>query len=230
MTADKISTGCPELDELIGGGLERKVITQFYGEPAAGKSTIALMCVVSVLKSGRSAIVIDSEGFSVERFCQICGEDAKALSEKLLLYEPSDFDQQSLMIRECSSHLDSDVGIIVLDSATALYRVELTSSGEVQRRLGNQMVFLLGYAKRLNIPVVITNQVFTDIDTGRLTGLGGTSLEHISKVIVRVEKFMNRRRAILEKHRSMPEGSEFGFKIVKEGIVAADPDKETPSE
>ncbi len=230
MAADKITTGCAGLDELIGGGLERRVITQFYGEPAAGKSTIALMCAVSVLKSGKSAIVIDSEGFSIERFCQICGDDAEKLSEKLLLYEPSDFDQQSLMIRECSSYLESDVGIIVLDSATALYRVELTGSGEVQRKLGNQMVFLLGYAKRLNIPVVITNQVFTDIDTDRLTGLGGTSLEHISKVIVRVEKYHNHRRAILEKHRSMPEGAEFEFKIVREGIVATDADKESPSD
>ncbi|MDD3407346.1 MAG: DNA repair and recombination protein RadB [Methanomicrobium sp.] len=216
----KISTGCSGFDSLIGGGLERKAITQIYGEPAAGKSTITTMSAVQVLKSGKYVIVIDSEGFSVERFRQICGADTQELSSRLFLFEPLDFTEQGLMIAECDPLLRAnDVGLIVLDSATALYRTELGSSGEGQRKLGRQIVHLLGYAKRYNIPVLITNQIYMDIANEKISGLGGTSLSHISKVIVRVEKYAEHRRAVLEKHRSMEEGGFFEFRLVQEGVT-----------
>ncbi|MBN2734166.1 MAG: DNA repair and recombination protein RadB [Methanomicrobiaceae archaeon] len=219
MDISKIETGCKGFDELLGGGLERKTITQIYGEPAAGKSTIATMSAASVLKSGRSVIVIDSEGFSIERFKQICGKDAELLSEKLFLFEPLDFTEQGLMIAECDPLLrTNDIGLIILDSATALYRTELGHAGEGQKKLGRQIVHLLGYARRYNIPVLVTNQVFMDIENETLSGLGGTSLKHISKIIIRVEKFLNHRRAVLEKHRSKEEGGSFEFKMVNEGI------------
>jgi len=219
MDFSKIKTGCEGFDDLIGGGLERKAITQIYGEPASGKSTIAIMGAVSVLKSGKSIIIIDSEGFSVERFKQICGDDVESLSERLLLFEPLDFTEQGLMIADCDPILrENDIGLIVLDSATALYRTELGHSGEGQKKLGRQIIHLLGYARRYNIPVLVTNQVFMDINNNILSGLGGTSLKHISKIIVRVEKYSSHRRAVLEKHRSRQEGGSFEFKMVNEGI------------
>ena len=78
------------------------------------------------------------------------------------------------------------------------------------------------YAKRYEIPVIITNQVYMDTGKNTWYGLGGFALEHISKVIVRVEKMGTPgcRRARLVKHRSQPEGASFEFEIVKEGITA----------
>ncbi|MFW5638786.1 MAG: DNA repair protein RadB, partial [Methanoculleus sp.] len=40
MKPDRVSTGSPPLDDLLGGGLERRAITQIYGEPASGKSSL----------------------------------------------------------------------------------------------------------------------------------------------------------------------------------------------
>jgi DNA repair protein RadB len=60
------------------------------------------------------------------------------------------------------------------------------------------------------------------MDTTRNTcyGLGGYALEHISKIIVRLEKgeTPGQRRARLVKHRSRPEGALFGFEITEDGI------------
>jgi DNA repair protein RadB len=219
MESSRVSTGSAGFDELLGGGLERRTITQIYGEPGCGKSTLCLLAAVAVLNEGSPVVYIDSEGFSVDRFRQIAGEAADSLAEQLFLFEPSTFDQQAMMIGECEAIVRSrHAGLIVLDSATALYRSEMLPGGEVQRRLGHQMVRLLGYAKRYNIPVLVTNQVYMDIDRGVVKGLGGTTLRHISKAIVRVEKRDRSRRAMLEKHRSMPEDAAFDFIIVKEGI------------
>lgn len=219
MESRRVTSGSPDFDDLLGGGLEKRTLTQIYGEPGCGKSTLCLIATVAVLEAGSPVVYIDTEGFSVDRFRQIAGDAAESLADQLFLFEPATFDQQAMMIGECEAIVRSrKAGLIVLDSATALYRSEVLPPGEAQRRLGHQLVRLLGFAKRYEIPVLVTNQVYMDIDRGALKGLGGTTLEHISKVIVRIEKRDGLRRAVLEKHRSMPENISFDFEIVKEGI------------
>ncbi|WFN34681.1 DNA repair and recombination protein RadB [Methanogenium sp. S4BF] len=216
----KKSTGIPCLDNLIGGGLETCIIIQFYGEPAAGKSTAAMASAIATLRNGEDVIYIDTEGFSIDRFCQLAGDDAESLAERLILFEPADFTGQDHAIAECARLLAdrANIGLIVLDSATALYRTENGPSGEAQKRLARELIMLLGYARRYDIPVIVTNQVFTDINTDRLRGLGGTNMHHISKIIVRFERNDTKRHAILEKHRSRPEGTKITFAIEEKGF------------
>ncbi|MDN7026133.1 DNA repair and recombination protein RadB [Methanoculleus sp. FWC-SCC1] len=222
MKPEKPGTGSPELDALLGGGLERRVITQIYGEPASGKSTLCLMAAVECLKAGKSVVFIDTEGFSVDRFSQIAGEQAEELAEHLYLFEPVDFEQQGLMIAESEGLLragrEYPVDLIVMDSATALYRTEFEAGKEAVRKLSHYMVKLLGLAKKYDVPVLITNQIYMDIDRSRVMGLGGTALAHISKAIVRLEKTDSVRRAVLQKHRWRPEGLSFEFVLTEDGI------------
>lgn len=219
MTDDRVPSGSPEIDELLGGGFERRTLTQIYGEPGSGKSTICIIAAVAVLRSGKEVIFFDTEGFSVERFRQIAGDGAEDLAEHLYIYDPVDFDMQGTMIVECETILkQGKVGMIVMDSATALYRTELGAGKEPLRKLAKQMVHLLGLSKKYDIPVLITNQVYVDVDDDEYRGLGGTTLLHLSKVIVRIEKRDGRRRAVLEKHRSRPDGAFFDFLITGTGI------------
>jgi DNA repair protein RadB len=221
MDSERVSTGVPALDALLGGGMERRSITQLYGEPACGKSTLTIIAAVERLRAGESVIYLDTEGFSVERFRQVAGERAEDLARNLILFEPLDFEQQGLMIAESERLLQKGgVGLMVLDSATALYRTELTSGKEAQRKLARQMIYLLGLAKRFNIPVLVTNQVYMDVNRNVATGLGGTTMAHISKAIVRLEGSEGIRRAILEKHRSRPQGGSFSFEMTGDGVRA----------
>jgi len=222
MKPERVSTGSLPLDDLLGGGLERRTITQIYGEPASGKSTFCLMAVVASLRSGNSVVYIDTEGFSVERFTQIAGENAGAFSDRLYLVEPIDFAQQGAMIADAEGLLrkrdGAPVDLLVMDSATALYRTELDLGREAVRKLSHHMIKLLGLAKKYDIPVLITNQIYMDVERDRVAGLGGTALEHISKAIIRLEKKDSVRRAMLRKHRSRPEGLSFDFVIIEDGI------------
>lgn len=214
----KLSTGVAGLDEFLGGGLEPRVITQFYGEGGSGKSTLALLAAVSALSRGCGVIYIDTEGFSAERFCQIAGDKADEYAKSLYVCEPSTFAEQGQMIAESDRILRAGkAGLIILDSATALYRAENTGK-DAMARLSQQMMVLLGIAKRFDIPAVITNQVFMDVNSNRLSGLGGTALFHISKAIVSVEKHTGFRRAVIVKHRSEPEGKAWDFVITGRGI------------
>jgi DNA repair protein RadB len=108
----------------------------------------------------------------------------------------------------------------VVDSVTALYRTELSLGRETVRTLSHQMVKLLGLAKKYDLPALITNQIYVDVERDRISGLGGTALEHISKAIIRLERKNSIRRAVLVKHRSRPEGISFDFVITQDGIRA----------
>nr|WP_303716324.1 DNA repair and recombination protein RadB [Methanoculleus marisnigri] len=222
MKPDRVSTGSQTLDDLLGGGLERRTITQIYGESASGKSAFCLMAAVASLRAGNSVVYIDTEGFSVERFTQIAGADAAEFADRLYLFEPLDFAQQGTMIADTEGLLKASdhasIGLLVMDSATALYRTELDLGREALRKLLHHMIKLLGLAKKYDIPVLITNQIFMDIERERVSGLGGTALEHLSKAIVRLEKKDSVRRAMLRKHRSRPEGLTFDFLITEDGI------------
>lgn len=215
----RIPTGSEGFDKLLRGGLEPKMITQFFGEAGSGKSTLCLVCAVEAIRRGKSVVYIDTEGFSVERFSQIAGADADEFAKRIYVCEPNSFAEQGMMIAESESLLKSgNVGLIVIDSVTALYRVENMQTSEALNMLSKQMINLLGLAKRYDIPALVTNQVFMDVDKGRLKGLGGTHLSHISKAIVKIERFEGYRRAVISKHRSLPEGAYWDFRIVEGGV------------
>ena len=221
MKTDRQSSGNAALDHLLGGGLELRTVSQFYGSPASGKSTLCMIAAVSCLRAGRSVIFIDSEGFSIERFRQIAGADTEKLAELLFLFEPVDFEQQGNMIAEADKILKAHKpGLLVMDSATALYRTDLEKGRDAMQQLTRQMIQLLGYAKRYELAVIITNQVYMDTTRNTFYGLGGYALEHLSKAIVRLERLSQPRlrRATLVKHRSQPEGGSFDFEIVQDGI------------
>ena len=221
MKTERRSSGNSAMDQLLGGGLEVRTITQFYGEPASGKSTLCMIAAVTSLRAGQTVVFIDSEGFSIERFRQIAGADTEKIAERLFLFEPIDFEQQGIMIAEAEKILKvHKPGLLVMDSATALYRNDLERGRDSIQMLTRQMIHLLGYSKRYDIPVIVTNQVYMDTVKNTFLGLGGTALEHISKVIIRLEKTDRTgfRRARLVKHRSQPEGASFEFEIVEDGI------------
>ena len=77
MKTDRLTSGNAALDGCSAGGLELRTITQIYGEPASGKSTLCMIAAVSCLRAGDPWSIIDSEGFSIERFRQIAGSDTE---------------------------------------------------------------------------------------------------------------------------------------------------------
>jgi DNA repair protein RadB len=221
MKNSRESTGSAALDALLAGGLERRSITQLVGEPASGKTTLCLIAAVTCLKAGHPVVWIDSEGFSVERFRQVAGDGAERLADRLFLYEPTGFAQQGSMILEADRTIKTHkAGLVVVDSATALYRTELDRGRDAMQALTRQMLMLLGYAKRYDIPALITNQVYMDPAKNTYCGLGGTALEHISKAIISLERKqeLGERRATLIKHRSIQAGGTFDFSMAENGI------------
>jgi DNA repair protein RadB len=67
--------------------------------------------------------------------------------------------------------------------------------------------------------VLITNQIYMDVDNEVLKAVGGNMLEHLSKVIVQLSRAgVGKRTAVLKKHRSMAEGATADFMITEKGV------------
>ncbi|WP_336406665.1 DNA repair and recombination protein RadB [Haloarcula litorea] len=226
--SDHVSTGCEPLDELLGGGLERGAVTQVYGPPAAGKTNVALSAAVEVAAAGDAALYVDTEGISADRMEQIASGRAAGtdqtvddLAGRLIVSEALDYDEQTEAVQD-AAEFAAEVELIVLDSATGFYRLERSDGdgGETLRDVANQITHLLSLARKHDLAVLFTNQVFTDPDSDRSTALGGHTLNHWSGAILRVDRFRGgNRRATLEKHRAKPAGETVQFRITDEGLV-----------
>jgi DNA repair protein RadB len=227
---DAIPVGCEPLDELLGGGIERGTVTQVYGPPAAGKTNVALCAAVECAAAGERVVYVDTEGISVDRFEQLLrtradGDALETLSGRIIVSEAHTFDEQEEAVRDVEE-LASEVSLVVLDSATGFYRLQRTEDereGDALRSVARQVTHLLGLARKHDLAVLITNQVFTDPDADRVRALGGNTLEHWTGTVLRIDRFRGgNRRATLEKHRSKPAGETVQFRIVDEGLEAVD--------
>jgi len=213
-------TGIKCIDELLGGGIEAGTVTQIYGGPGTGKTNICLQTSIINARDGRKIVYIDTEGLSPERVKQMAGDDAERLMERVLLFEPLDFRQQMSAIRKLKK-ISGEVDLVIIDSFTGLYRSELEDEDKsirLRRELTAQLTFLLGLARKNSMGILITNQVYTDINSGNEMPLGGVGIEHLSKVIIKLVKRNRSREAVLIKHRSREEGRRCIYRITERGV------------
>jgi DNA repair protein RadB len=226
--SEYVPTGCAVIDELLGGGFERGAVTQVYGQPAAGKTNLALSGAVEVAAAGQSALYIDTEGLSPDRMEQIAAgrasesdESVEALAERIVISEALDFEEQQEAVQDAED-VASQVNLIVLDSATGFYRLKRTeqAEGEALRAVARQITHLLSLARKHDLAVSFTNQVFSDPESDGTRALGGHTLNHWSGAIVRLDRFRGgNRRATLEKHRAKAAGDTVQFQITDTGLT-----------
>jgi len=224
-----IPTGCDPVDDLLGGGFERGTVTQLYGPPAAGKTNLALAATVSAAAAGETVVYVDTEGLSLDRFEQIAAaradEPVERLASRVVIESVHDFEEQAEAIRDVEQFAER-AALVVVDSATGFYRIERgedSDEGDSLRRVAGQVTHLLGLARRHDLAVAITNQVYTDPDADRVRALGGNTLEHWTGTILRLDRFRGgNRRATLEKHRSKAAGETARFRITDSGVEGVD--------
>jgi DNA repair protein RadB len=227
-TSGPVPTGCDAIDELLGGGFERGTVTQLYGPPAAGKTNVAMAAAVSAAIDGETVVYVDTEGLSVDRLETMIAsrsDDVDAVASRIVVSEAHDFAEQEEAVRDAAD-LAERAGLVVVDSVTGFYRLERTlegDDGEALRKVARQVTHLLGVARKHDLAVVVTNQVYTDPEADRTRPLGGHTLAHWSGAVIRLERFRGgNRRARLEQHRSREAGATARFRITGSGIESVE--------
>eukprot|EP01060_Flectonema_neradi_P034274 TRINITY_DN595_c1_g1_i1.p1 TRINITY_DN595_c1_g1~~TRINITY_DN595_c1_g1_i1.p1 ORF type:complete len:356 (+),score=88.51 TRINITY_DN595_c1_g1_i1:66-1133(+) len=231
-----ITTGCRDLDKLLGGGFETGSITEIFGEFRTGKTqlchTLCITCQLPISKSGGEgrALYIDTEGtFRPQRLRDIAKRyelDPDDVLDNIAYGRAHNSDHQcSLLVQAAAMMAENRYALIVVDSATALYRTDYTGRGELaarQQHLAQFLRALTNLAEEYGIAVVITNQVVATPDampgTTAIKPIGGNIMAHASTTRLQLRKGRGENRICkIFDSPSLPEG-EAAFGIFEDGI------------
>ncbi len=221
-----ISSGSIVIDELCNG-IETDVVSTIYGPAGSGKSNFCILASVEVVLSGKKVIYIDTDGsFSVERLKQICSArnvEPKDILEQMTFYRPVNFDEQKAVFDKLRSGVSEHIGLIVVDSIAMLYRLEIGKNAEevydINRELGRQISYLSEIARKKRIPIFLTNQVYSSFDEkNKVQMVGGDILKYSSKCLIELQAYKSVKKAILKRHRSLPQGRTVLFTITMSGV------------
>mgnify|MGYP001609606781 CR=1 FL=1 len=238
----KISAGSYDLNKWLFGGYEKDIISMIAGPAGSGKTNFVLLASVSQAKKDKKVIFVDTEGgFSIERVKQLVPDEFEKILENILLLKPTNFDEQKkdfLKLLNLLKKEQNNIGLIVIDGMTMLYRLEIGDARndknekddekvkEINRELAKQMRILAEIARKQNIPILITNQVYSEflseeeLKKGvekQVHLVGGDLLKYWSKCIIELRNEKGKKKAILLKHRSLPEKT-LDFEITNNGI------------
>lgn len=238
MRIERISSGSFDLNKWLYGGYEKDIITMIAGPPGSGKTNFSLLAACSQARKGKKVIFVDTEGgFSIDRVKQIVGtENFDAIVSNILVLNSTSFPEQKKHFSKLLETLKKEqVGLIIVDSMAMLYRLELGDAiqsqnddriQDVNREVARQMRILSEIARKQSIPVIITNQVYEGFVSeekwkqgirGETNIVGGSLFKYWSKCIIELKLESGRRKAILQKHRSL-KNKELEFDIKEKGI------------
>lgn len=223
---NRLPTNCEPLDALLGGGIETGTLTEVHGEAGTGKTNLCLQLATEVAISGGKVVFLDSEGFSPDRLAQVAGPALEEVERRLVVERVTTMAQQAKAAERAAriARAVPEVRLVVVDSATLLYRVGLADGEGVRERraLLSQLHGLHAVARERGVAVLVTNQVFSVPGEEGLHGLGGHALRHLAGCVLRLERLEEpgARAAVLLKHRARAEGQRATFALGARGLEA----------
>lgn len=197
------------------------VLTHIFGPPSSGKTNFALIACTKAVSKGKVVYVDVEGGFSTERLSQIAGDKCDEVLKDILLIKPTTFTEQKVALDKVADiTAQGGVSLVIVDSIALLYRLEAERD---IREFGRLLAKLLRIARKYEVPVLMLNQVYTDIDSGKITPVGGSINEYWSKIMLEAglgedgERFL-----ILRKHLHKPDGIRVDYRITNAGIELVD--------
>lgn len=241
-TICRLNTGSEELNRILGGGIESGSMTELFGEFRTGKTQLChTLCVTCQLPQDAGggegkALYIDTEGtFRPERIAEIAvrfGMKPDDVLDNVSFAKAYSSDHQMQLLEQAAAMMvESRYALIVVDSATALFRTDYSGRGELaerQQKLAKFLRRLQRLSDEFGCAVVITNQVTAKVDGGpaamfgpQLAPIGGNIVAHASttRLFLRKGRGENRTCKIYDSPL-LPE-NEATFAITNQGVQDA---------
>jgi DNA repair protein RadA/Sms len=170
--AERIPTGVPELDRVLGGGLVPASLVLVGGEPGVGKSTLLLSALAAISKERRALLVTGEESAA----------QVKLRAARLGGAEMVEVLAETELETVCATLERERPAVCVIDSVQTLYSSELGSAPGSVAQVREAAARLLRLAKETQVATFLVGHVTKDG-----TVAGPRVLEHLVDCVLQFE-------------------------------------------
>src|SRR6266702_6940263 len=170
--ASRISTGVPELDRVLGGGLVPASLVLVGGEPGVGKSTLLLTALAAMSKDRRALLVTGEESVA----------QVKLRADRLGGAERVEVLAETELETVLATLEAEQPDVCVIDSVQTLYSAEVGSAPGSVAQVREAASRLLRAAKELGVATILVGHVTKDG-----TVAGPRVLEHLVDCVLQFE-------------------------------------------
>jgi len=222
---EAISSGIPEVDELLHGGIERGTVTIISGASGVGKSTLGMQfmkeaagrgerSVIYAFEEGLETLLRRCEAVNIPAYTMIDRGTLSVISIEPLKYTPNHF--SNLVRQEVE---ENNAKIVMIDSTSGY---KLSMQGE---DLVRQLHSLCQYLKNRGITVILVNETHNITGEFSLTEVGISYLADnlIFLRYLELNGELHKAIGVLKKRISDFERTLREFKITKYGIKVGEP-------
>ena len=170
----RITTGCGEMDRVLGGGLVPGSLILFAGEPGVGKSTLLLQIAEAVAASGAKVLYVSGEESE---------QQIKLRAQRLGLKGRGVFLLPETAVEQVIQSLEETrPGLVVVDSIQTLSSADASSSPGSPTQVRDCALQLMQWAKGQRAPVLLAGHVTKDGNVA-----GPRVLEHMVDAVLYLE-------------------------------------------
>src|SRR3954462_13124886 len=170
--AARISSGVPELDRVLGGGLVPGSLVLLGGEPGVGKSTLLLSALATISRERRALLVTGEESVA----------QVKLRAERLGGAEAVEILAETELETVCQTLQAERPDVCVIDSVQTLYASELGSAPGSVTQVREAASRLLRVAKESTVATILVGHVTKDGSVA-----GPRVLEHLVDCVLQFE-------------------------------------------
>jgi circadian clock protein KaiC len=219
-------SGIPQLDQLLGGGLDRGTTTMFMGQPGTGKSTLALKFCYEAATNGEKVLffTFDETLVILNARMKALGMDFAPLLAKgaieIVQVDPAEISPGELSSRIQLAVVKKNVRVIAIDSINGYM-----NAMPEERYLQLQLHELLGF---LNQRAVMTLMVLAQ--QGAIPGITQSyvDLTYLSDTVVLLRYFeargsVHQAISVIKKRSGNHERTIREIRVTPQGIAVGEP-------
>lgn len=187
-TTEYIDTGISALNGLLGGGIALGCITEFFGVPSVGKSTLAQQIITQAQKQKRPCLFSDTEFQFTQRYAESLGVDCAELDLTQNRIAEETFDAIEDWITKNKG------GLVVLDSMGGVLPKEEAEKSAEGKSIGLQSRLMAAFCRKAigllaenNNALIIVNHEVLNLNTGAIGSSGGAKLAHHKRYSIRLK-------------------------------------------
>lgn len=202
-TREKIPTGVPEIDKLIGGGIVRGLTTTVWGSKGSSKTSLVYSTIASAQKLGLISVYIDVErAFDKDR-AKVFGVDTSSPTFMYVTCNTAE-EVMDVIIKLCRENV---VDLIALDSVQGMsaHGEQFAGKAETEKSVSEDTIALLArkmsqffrivipYLSDAKCALMLIAQARMDLGSfiKMETLSGGNALAHNSRLIMKFRHGQN---------------------------------------